>query len=157
MGGTSISLTQREQSVPVTQGRTIQIADVVQNAVSTGNLGQDVRQGVSLDTSASAIHVNGVGGRSTRYGHGTGQVGIRPDNCSCPRAAGHPIAPNSHKDLIETNPVLTDLKQHMSSDYLLASFVYDPDNSALCLGDGFYEHAGQDEAPPTKKPQTQRA
>ncbi|UWF47183.1 hemagglutinin repeat-containing protein [Pseudomonas sp. N3-W] len=46
---------------------------------------------------------------------------------------------NPQKYLIETNPVLTDLKQFMSSDYLLANLGYDPDKSAKRLGDGFYE------------------
>ena len=52
-----------------------------------------------------------------------------------------PIAPKSqpHKYLIETNPVLTDLKQFMSSDYLLAGLGYNPDESAKRLGDGLYE------------------
>ena len=45
----------------------------------------------------------------------------------------------SHKYLIETNPVLTDLKQFMSSDYLLGALGYNPDDSARRLGDGFYE------------------
>jgi len=44
-----------------------------------------------------------------------------------------------HKYLIETNPVLTDLKQFMSSDYLLSGLGYNPDQSAKRLGDGFYE------------------
>ncbi|MBV4476866.1 two-partner secretion domain-containing protein [Pseudomonas botevensis] len=43
------------------------------------------------------------------------------------------------KYLIETNPALTDLKQFMSSDYLLAGLGYNPDDSAKRLGDGFYE------------------
>ncbi len=43
------------------------------------------------------------------------------------------------KYLIETNPVLTDLKQFMSSDYLLSNLGYNPDTSAKRLGDGFYE------------------
>jgi len=46
---------------------------------------------------------------------------------------------NPQKYLIETNPVLTDLKQFMSSDYLLSNLGYDPDASAKRLGDGFYE------------------
>ncbi|WP_256660404.1 hemagglutinin repeat-containing protein, partial [Pseudomonas sp. GL93] len=52
-----------------------------------------------------------------------------------------PSAPKSqpHKYLIETNPVLTDLKQFMSSDYLLAGLGYNPDESAKRLGDGLYE------------------
>src|SRR6202000_560903 len=43
------------------------------------------------------------------------------------------------KYLIETNPALTDLKQFMSSDYLLSHLGYDPQTSATRLGDGFYE------------------
>nr|WP_225920141.1 hemagglutinin repeat-containing protein [Pseudomonas vanderleydeniana] len=46
---------------------------------------------------------------------------------------------NPQKYLIETNPALTDLKQFMSSDYLLSNLGYDPDASAKRLGDGFYE------------------
>lgn len=44
-----------------------------------------------------------------------------------------------HKYLIETNPVLTELKQFMSSDYLLSGLGYDPDKSWKRLGDGLYE------------------
>ncbi|WP_236250282.1 DUF637 domain-containing protein [Pseudomonas cichorii] len=46
---------------------------------------------------------------------------------------------NPHKYLIETNPVLTELRQFMSSDYLLANLGYDPEASARRLGDGLYE------------------
>jgi len=46
---------------------------------------------------------------------------------------------NSHKYLIETNPALTDLKQFMSSDYLLGKLGYNPDTSWKRLGDGLYE------------------
>ncbi|PMV60461.1 adhesin, partial [Pseudomonas sp. GW123-5C08] len=48
-------------------------------------------------------------------------------------------ASQPHKYLIETNPALTDLKQFMSSDYLLAGLGYNPDESAKRLGDGLYE------------------
>ncbi|MGG7558031.1 hemagglutinin repeat-containing protein [Pseudomonas sp. ES3] len=46
---------------------------------------------------------------------------------------------NPHKYLIETNPALTDMRQFMSSDYLLKNLGYDPDLAAKRLGDGFYE------------------
>lgn len=46
---------------------------------------------------------------------------------------------NPHKYLIETNPVLTELKSFMSSDYLLEKLGFDPDQSAKRLGDGLYE------------------
>ncbi len=65
-------------------------------------------------------------------------IGIRP----LTRVTGLPDvkAPaNGHKYLIETNPVLTNLKQFMSSDYLLNNLGYDPDTSAKRLGDGLYE------------------
>ncbi|WP_272902575.1 filamentous hemagglutinin N-terminal domain-containing protein [Pseudomonas sp. ADAK18] len=61
---------------------------------------------------------------------------------SVTRVQGLPeIAPvdNSHKYLIETNPALTDLKQFMSSDYLLGKLGYNPDDSWKRLGDGLYE------------------
>ncbi|MCU1758988.1 colicin E5-related ribonuclease [Pseudomonas sp. 14P_8.1_Bac3] len=45
----------------------------------------------------------------------------------------------AHKYLIETNPVLTDLKQFMSSDYLLSKLGYDSDLNIKRLGDGLYE------------------
>ncbi|WP_257154482.1 hemagglutinin repeat-containing protein [Pseudomonas sp. ICMP 8385] len=58
------------------------------------------------------------------------------------RVQGVPVtspASQSHKYLIETNPVLTDLKQFMSSDYLLQRLGYNPDDSWKRLGDGLYE------------------
>jgi filamentous hemagglutinin len=64
------------------------------------------------------------------------------DNRPVTRVTGLPDtrAPsNAHKYLIETNPVLTDLKSFMSSDYLLEKLGYDPDQSAKRLGDGLYE------------------
>ncbi|MDD0976809.1 filamentous hemagglutinin N-terminal domain-containing protein [Pseudomonas fontis] len=45
----------------------------------------------------------------------------------------------AHKYLIETNPVLTDLKSFMSSDYLLGNLGYNPDQSWKRLGDGYFE------------------
>jgi filamentous hemagglutinin len=59
-----------------------------------------------------------------------------------PRVQGLPdtsVRSNPHKYLIETNPVLTNLKQFMSSDYLLGKLGYDPDTSAKRLGDGLFE------------------
>ncbi|MFJ2486387.1 hemagglutinin repeat-containing protein [Pseudomonas sp. NPDC087639] len=49
------------------------------------------------------------------------------------------VRSNPHKYLIETNPVLTDLKKFESSDYLLQKLGYNPDTSAKRLGDGFFE------------------
>ncbi|WP_211090253.1 S-layer family protein [Pseudothauera nasutitermitis] len=41
--------------------------------------------------------------------------------------------------VVETNPALTELKQFMGSDYLLANLGYDPDQAQKRLGDGLYE------------------
>ena len=49
------------------------------------------------------------------------------------------FAANPHKYLIETNPLLTDMRQFMSSDYMLTKLGYDPDTAQRRLGDGFYE------------------
>jgi len=83
---------------------------------------------VKLDGSTADAHTKAI----------QSAIGIRP----LTRVTGLPDvkAPaNGHKYLIETNPVLTNLKQFMSSDYLLANLGYDPDTSAKRLGDGLYE------------------
>ncbi|MDR6236879.1 hypothetical protein QE440_004620 [Pseudomonas psychrotolerans] len=53
-----------------------------------------------------------------------------------PTTVGHDLP---HRYLVETNPALTDLKQFMSSDYLLGNLNYNPDTSWKRLGDGLYE------------------
>jgi filamentous hemagglutinin len=78
---------------------------------------------------------------------GDGPVGVMAPNRSqvsfnVPRVQGLPdtsVRSNPHKYLIETNPALTNLKQFMSSDYLLGKLGYDPDTSAKRLGDGLFE------------------
>ncbi|WP_238536617.1 beta strand repeat-containing protein, partial [Pseudomonas sp. M47T1] len=50
------------------------------------------------------------------------------------------------KYLIETNPALTNLKQFMSSDYMLSALGYNPDASEKRLGDGLYEQTLVDQA-----------
>ncbi|BBP59729.1 filamentous hemagglutinin N-terminal domain-containing protein [Pseudomonas sp. St316] len=49
------------------------------------------------------------------------------------------VTSKPQKYLIETNPVLTDLKSFTSSDYLLTKLGYDADTSAKRLGDGLFE------------------
>ncbi|MHC8393464.1 two-partner secretion domain-containing protein [Pseudomonas sp. LB3P93] len=74
--------------------------------------------------------------------NGQGPLALDTRAPSVNRVQGLPeIAPvdNSHKYLIETNPALTDLKQFMSSDYLLGNLGYNPDDSWKRLGDGLYE------------------
>ncbi|MCO8161692.1 DUF4951 domain-containing protein [Pseudomonas sp. 21LCFQ010] len=45
----------------------------------------------------------------------------------------------SHPYLIETNPALTDMRQFLSSSYLLDNLGYNPDTQWKRLGDGYYE------------------
>ena len=64
------------------------------------------------------------------------------DGLTINRVQGLPdtnVVTSPHKYLIETNPALTNLKQFMGSDYLLAKLGYEPDQSQKRLGDGFYE------------------
>ncbi|WP_064121006.1 DNA/RNA non-specific endonuclease, partial [Pseudomonas fluorescens] len=87
---------------------------------------------VSIDTATLDL------GTVRRVSDMKGLVDPRP----VPRVSGLPdtrVPGNSHKYLIETNPVLTNLKPFMSSDYLLGKLGYDPDISAKRLGDGLYE------------------
>jgi filamentous hemagglutinin family protein len=44
-----------------------------------------------------------------------------------------------HRYLIETNPAFTDLKQFVSSDYMLGLLGFDNDTAQKRLGDGLYE------------------
>jgi filamentous hemagglutinin len=46
---------------------------------------------------------------------------------------------NPQKYLIETNPLLTNLSQFLSSDYMLSKLGFDPDQAQKRLGDGLYE------------------
>ncbi|MBA6065909.1 hemagglutinin repeat-containing protein [Pseudomonas mosselii] len=66
-------------------------------------------------------------------------IGARPWIAGVTRLPDSQYTSKPHKYLIETNPVLTDLKQFMSSDYLLGNLGFDPDKSWKRLGDGFYE------------------
>ncbi|HGM5550813.1 TPA: hemagglutinin repeat-containing protein [Pseudomonas putida] len=97
------------------------------------------RPSLNLNDKTAVINVNAAAG--------DGPVGVlmpARGNVSfdVPRVQALPdtsVRSNPHKYLIETNPALTDLKQFMSSDYLLGKLGYDPDNSAKRLGDGLFE------------------
>ena len=88
-------------------------------------------RGFSLDTQPVTGSINGQG-----------PLALDSTAQSIKHVQGLPeIAPvdNSHKYLIETNPALTDLKQFMSSDYLLDKLGMTPDETNRRLGDGLYE------------------
>ncbi|MGY2257821.1 hemagglutinin repeat-containing protein [Pseudomonas sp. SDO55104_S430] len=137
MGGASINPTQRQQTLPGFQPRDILPTNNASASASNVNLNTADRQGQQQGAGASAIDVSvptgdasdsSLPGRSTAF--------------TINRVQGVPASTGQSKPqkyLIETNPVLTDLKQFMSSDYLLSNLGYDPDQSAKRLGDGFYE------------------
>ncbi len=120
---------------------------------------RDPRNLVTAPGSVPGLNVPGVSNadRDTRVGAnqagGLNLPGLTPLASTAPvssgangqtlnRVQGLPgskAVSQPHKYLIETNPVLTDLKQFMSSDYLLAGLGYNPDESAKRLGDGLYE------------------
>jgi filamentous hemagglutinin len=85
--------------------------------------------GFTLPTSPNGLFRLSTQGSSTPAPNPWAIAGL-PDNSTQSKP---------HKYLIETNPALTDLKQFMSSDYLLSNLGYDPDLSAKRLGDGLYE------------------
>jgi filamentous hemagglutinin len=163
MSGASISTAQRQQDLPDIQTRSVQIGASAPVAFSDRQLTATTRQTTDSNVSASALNVSAPveSGQSTPIparNSGPGAVtqvgavdGANPTTnvVSTPvtsqtitRVQGLPdtsFKSNPQKYLIETNPVLTDLKQFMSSDYLLENLGYDPDQSAKRLGDGFYE------------------
>ncbi|MFJ4145286.1 hemagglutinin repeat-containing protein [Pseudomonas sp. NPDC089734] len=103
-----------------------------QASISTHQLTDVVRQNSGLSANASAFD-------STAPVGFAGNLQLTAPGSDPQTLSGRTPPPGAHKYLIETNPVLTDLRQFMSSDYLLANLGYDPDESMRRLGDGFYE------------------
>lgn len=87
-----------------------------------------------------------LGGGSVDRTPVTGPVvpgsGTSADGVVINRVQGLPdsqFVSNPQKYLIETNPLLTNLSQFLSSDYMLSKLGYDPDQAQKRLGDGLYE------------------
>jgi filamentous hemagglutinin len=137
MGGAVVNPSQRDQVLPNVQTRNILLTNNASASASSVNLSPVDRQAQQQGAGASVIDVSAPA---------TDTVGAtlpgRSKAFTTNRVQGVPLSSgqsNPQKYLVETNPVLTDLKQFMSSDYLLANLGYDPDQSAKRLGDGFYE------------------
>ncbi|RMT66108.1 hypothetical protein ALP43_02158 [Pseudomonas azotoformans] len=155
MGGASIDTAQREQAVPIRGGRVALVGDAAQTAITT----QAPVRTADLATSVASIieplnvapivdpitgtvvpersKVDGVASTTP-----VESLATAADTLTVNRVQGLPdgsYVSNPQKYLIETNPALTDLKQFMSSDYLLAKLGYNPDTSWKRLGDGLYE------------------
>ncbi|MGY2339115.1 two-partner secretion domain-containing protein [Pseudomonas sp. SDO5532_S415] len=139
IGSATGGTTQRSDGMPVRQATELQFDENDPVSVKNRELALAGSPSLNLNDKAAQVNVNAA--------VGDGAVGVQLPNRGnaliyVPRVQGVPdtsVRRNPNKYLIETNPVLTDLKQFMSSDYLLANLGYDPDTSAKRLGDGFFE------------------
>ncbi|MGY2292074.1 hemagglutinin repeat-containing protein [Pseudomonas sp. SDO528_S397] len=134
MGATAVNPAQRQQSAGGAQARILQAADTTHGSAGDLQLEANARPTTASNVSGSVINVAAPGD--------AGSVPFSAGGQAVHRVLGLPDTSGKsspQKYLIETNPVLTDLKQFMGSDYLLSNLGYDPDASAKRLGDGFYE------------------
>ncbi|AZD08258.1 Putative large exoprotein, ShlA/HecA/FhaA family [Pseudomonas chlororaphis] len=139
IGSVSAGTTQRSDGMPAVRATEFQLDKNDPVSVKARELALASRPSVNLNDKTAQINVKAA--------DGDGPVGMSLPNggsasFNVPRVQGLPdtsVRSNPHKYLIETNPALTNLKQFMSSDYLLANLGYDPDTSAKRLGDGLFE------------------
>jgi filamentous hemagglutinin len=137
IGSVTAATTQRSDGMPVRHATEFQFDKNDPVSVKKRDLALASRPSVNLNDKTAQVNVNAA--------TGDGPVGVLlpgSPSFNVPRVQGLPdtsVRSNPHKYLIETNPVLTNLKQFMSSDYLLANLGYNPDTSAKRLGDGLFE------------------
>ena len=132
IGNASVSASDRSTAAPIANVRDIQVADATQLSASDRQL-----QPLTGDnTGGSAFQITSPAGGASA------ETPTPPTSQALARVTGLPsatVTSKPHKYLIETNPVLTNLKSFTSSDYLLTKLGYDPDISAKRLGDGLFE------------------
>ena len=144
MGSATISVGKHEPGFPARPTTAIKAVDAASTAASSLTIDR-VSQDLNVDDAASKLSTAMAGNSATQTAIPKRSLTAADSPFSAQnltRVQGLPdtsVRSNPHKYLIETNPVLTDLKQFMSSDYLLANLGYDPDISAKRLGDGLYE------------------
>ncbi|MFJ2711946.1 hemagglutinin repeat-containing protein [Pseudomonas sp. NPDC087346] len=139
IGTVAATSAQRSDGMPVRKASELQFDNNDPVSVKNRELALAGRPSLNLNDKTAAINVNAAAG--------DGPVGVLMPNrgnvsFEVPRVQGLPdtsVRSNPHKYLIETNPALTNLKQFMSSDYLLGKLGYDLDTSAKRLGDGLFE------------------
>ncbi|SFH27400.1 filamentous hemagglutinin N-terminal domain-containing protein [Pseudomonas sp. NFACC45] len=132
----SLTPAQRQQALPNAVARDLQLGNNAQPNARVIDLSIGDRQVATVNNQASTFDT------STSGDAVSGVMPARSSGFMLNRVQGLPSSTataSSHKYLIETNPVLTELKQFMSSDYLLTNLGYNPDESAKRLGDGLYE------------------
>ncbi|WP_434701883.1 filamentous hemagglutinin N-terminal domain-containing protein [Pseudomonas sp. D1-36] len=136
MADTSVTSAQRQLALPNAVARDLQFGSNAQPNARVVDLSIGDRQAATVNNQVSTFDT------STSGDAVSGVMPARSSGFTLNRVQGLPSSTAtsiSHKYLIETNPVLTELKQFMSSDYLLANLGYNPDDSAKRLGDGLYE------------------
>ncbi|MDH4563185.1 filamentous hemagglutinin N-terminal domain-containing protein [Pseudomonas sp. BN411] len=157
MTGGSIDFAQRERDLTGTLAREAQIDERGPASIAIGQLGLGDRQLID-STRIGAIRVEtdgaSTGAAAPERTGVTGNPSQGDAIASVPGGASNPPAQTvdhvqglpatngqskSHKYLIETNPELTNLRQFLSSDYMLGNLGYDPDHTQKRLGDGLYE------------------
>ncbi|VVO56739.1 hemagglutinin repeat-containing protein [Pseudomonas fluorescens] len=139
IGSIAVAPLSHAGGMPVRKATDIQFDGSDPVSIKNRELALAARPSLNLNDQATLINVSAAAG--------DGPVGVLLPNrgnvsFDVPRVQGLPdtsVRSNPHKYLIETNPALTELKQFMSSDYLLDKLGYDPDNSAKRLGDGLFE------------------
>ncbi|WP_232539756.1 hemagglutinin repeat-containing protein [Pseudomonas chlororaphis] len=143
MGSISLRFAEREQNLAQSQARALQVDSVAPVAATERKLAQvgAVQPGVDASLPTISVTTPTDSGTATQ-GPVYSRTPAQQVQGSIVRVQGIPTLdnpPQAHKYLVETNPVLTNQKQFMSSDYLLSNLGYNPDNSWKRLGDGFYE------------------
>ncbi|WP_263263107.1 filamentous hemagglutinin N-terminal domain-containing protein [Pseudomonas sp. RIT-PI-S] len=152
LGGASLATGQRDQAVVVDPLRDLHLDSGNAVAGSTRQVEAITRAVTGVDTTTAALDTAPSGNTSPRPATASDVPSLNAGSAgtaatlaatqTVARVQGLPntaAKANANKYLIETNPVLTDLKQFMSSDYLLGNLGYDPDASWKRLGDGLYE------------------
>ncbi|SDZ34247.1 hemagglutinin repeat-containing protein, partial [Pseudomonas sp. NFIX28] len=142
MGSISLRFAEREQNLAQSQARTLQVGPVAPVAATERKLAQVGAVQPGVDASLPTISVTTPTDSGAAQGAVYSRTPAEQAQGAIARVQGLPTfdnPPQAHKYLVETNPALTNLKQFMSSDYLLSNLGYNPDNSWKRLGDGFYE------------------
>jgi len=150
---------QAQVATPVAQARALQVGSVAQASGSSVLLQQTTRTTTGTGTPVSTLQVSAPSTTgATVPAHESADTSVTQASTpvtttvttqTVARVQGVPDTSTQsqpQKYLIETNPALTNLKQFMSSDYMLSALGYNPDASEKRLGDGLYEQTLVDQA-----------
>ncbi|WP_010223159.1 DUF637 domain-containing protein [Pseudomonas donghuensis] len=116
-------------------------ADADRTLSSNGTFVSPLAQTASADNGqGQTLNTSGLPSSASAQGQQGSSLSSLPSGVTLVQGVPDKGMPNnSHKYLVETNPALTDLKQFLSSDYLLGELNIKPDHTLKRLGDGLYE------------------